>query len=162
MHELTAEQEHLNLLYARLDALREEAAAALARGHATDVWRAEVARLAAVEDGLCFGRLDLTGGRRVHIGRVGLFDKDEALLVDWRAPAARPFYTATAAAPGEVVRRRRITTRGRTVVALDDELLDPDAPGDGLVGRPSRTGPPGTGLAGGTAGQLQAILNTHV
>ena len=31
-------------------------------------------------------------------------------------------------------RRRRITTRGRTVVALDDELLDPDAPGDGLVG----------------------------
>ncbi|MEV6828573.1 UvrD-helicase domain-containing protein [Amycolatopsis sp. NPDC051102] len=135
MHELTAEQEHLDLLHARLDALREEAAAALARGHATDVWRAEVARLAAAEDGLCFGRLDLTGGRRVHIGRIGLFaDDGEPLLVDWRAPAARPFYTATAAVPGEVVRRRRITTRGRTVVALDDELLDPDAPGDGLVG----------------------------
>ncbi|MEU5265168.1 UvrD-helicase domain-containing protein [Amycolatopsis sp. NPDC021455] len=134
MHELASEQEHLNLLYARLDALREEAAAALARGHATDVWRAEVARLAAVEDGLCFGRLDLTGDRRVYIGRIGLFEDDEALLVDWRAPAARPFYTATAADPGEVVRRRRITTRGRTVVALDDELLAPDAPRDGLVG----------------------------
>ncbi|EOD65457.1 HelD family protein [Amycolatopsis vancoresmycina] len=135
MRELTAEQEHLNLLYARLDALREEAAAALARGHATDVWRGEVARLATVEDGLCFGRLDLTGGRRVHIGRLGLFaDDGEPLLLDWRAPAARPFYTATAAEPGEVVRRRRITTRGRSVVALDDELLDPDAPADGLVG----------------------------
>ncbi|OXM69968.1 HelD family protein [Amycolatopsis vastitatis] len=134
MPEIAAEQDHVNVLYARLDALREEAAAALARGHAPDVWQAEVARLAAVEDGLCFGRLDLTGGRRVHIGRLGLFEKDEALLVDWRAPAARPFYTATAAEPGEVVRRRRITTRGRTVVAVDDELLDPDGPSDGLVG----------------------------
>jgi DNA helicase IV len=134
MHEIAAEQDHVNVLYARLDALREEAAAALARGHASDVWRAEVARLAAVEDGLCFGRLDLTGGRRVHIGRLGLFEKERPLLVDWRAPAARPFYTATAAEPGEVVRRRRITTRGRTVVAVDDELLDPAGPRDGLVG----------------------------
>ena len=134
MRELAAEQDYVNVLYTRLDGLREEAAAALARGHAADVWRAELARLAAVEDGLCFGRLDLAGGRRVYIGRFGLFEDDEALLVDWRAPVAQPFYTATAAEPGEVVRRRRITTRGRTVVGLDDELLDPDAPSDGLVG----------------------------
>ena len=134
MRELAAEQDHLNVLYARLDALREDAAAALARGHAADVWRAELARLTAVEDGLCFGRLDLADGRRVYIGRLGLFEDDEALLVDWRAPVAQSFYTATAAEPGEVVRRRRISTRGRTVVALDDELLDPNAPADGLVG----------------------------
>jgi hypothetical protein len=132
--ELAAEQDHVNVLYARLDAMRDEAAAALARGGADAVWRAELARLDAVADGLCFGRLDLAGGRRVHIGRMSVFEEDEPLLVDWRAPAARPFYTATAAAPGEVLRRRRITTRGRTVVALDDELLDPDAPRDGLVG----------------------------
>ncbi len=130
MSELDVEQEYLNGLYARLDALRDEAAA---RGDAP-VWRAERARLAAVEDGLCFGRLDLPGGRRLYVGRMGLFDGDEPLLLDWRAPAARPFYTATAAAPHGVLRRRRITTRGRTVVALDDELLDPDAPRDGLVG----------------------------
>ncbi|MCP2247443.1 HelD family protein [Lentzea aerocolonigenes] len=134
MSELAVEQHHLNVLHARLDALREEATAALSRGHAPDVWRAELARLRAVEDGLCFGRLDFTSGRSVHIGRISLFEGDEPLLVDWRAPAARPFYTATAAEPGDVVRRRRITTRGRTVVALDDELLDPDAPRDGLVG----------------------------
>lgn len=134
MQELTAEQNHVNVLYARLDALREEAAAALARGHAPDVWRAELARLTAVEDGLCFGRLDFADGRSVHIGRISLFEDDEPLLVDWRAPAARTFYTATAAEPDGVVRRRRITTRGRVVVSLDDELLDPDAPRDGLVG----------------------------
>jgi DNA helicase IV len=132
--EVAAEQQYVNVLYARLDALREEAAAALARGHTAPVWREELNRLAAVEDGLCFGRLDLADGRRVYIGRTGLFDGEEPLLVDWRAPVARPFYTATAAAPGDVVRRRRITTRGRTVVALDDELLDVSSAADGLVG----------------------------
>jgi DNA helicase IV len=132
--ELEAEQRHVNDLYARLDAMRDEATAALDRGHAATVWRAELARIEAVEDGLCFGRLDLAGGRRTYVGRMGLFDGDDPLLLDWRAPAARPFYTATAANPGDVVRRRRITTRGRTVVAVDDELLDQDAPSDGLVG----------------------------
>ncbi|MEV6244178.1 helicase [Lentzea sp. NPDC051838] len=117
------EQDHLNVVYARLDALREEARAALARGHAPDVWRAELARLTAVEDGLCFGRLDFADGRRVHIGRISLFLDDEPLLVDWRAPAARPFYTATALEPDGVVLRRRITTRGRVVVAVDDDLV---------------------------------------
>ncbi|MEV0679338.1 ATP-binding domain-containing protein [Actinosynnema sp. NPDC050436] len=92
-------------------------------------------RLEAVRHGLCFGRLDGPGGR-LHIGRTGLFDGDDPLLLDWRAPAARPFYTATAADPQGVRRRRRITTTGRTVVALDDELLaDPDDPAtDGLAG----------------------------
>jgi DNA helicase IV len=132
--ELEAEQRHVDVLYAHLDALRAEAVAGVERGHAAPVWRAELARLEAVEDGLCFGRLDLADGRRVYVGRLGLVDDDEPLLLDWRAPAARPFYTATAANPGDVVRRRRITTRGRTVVALDDELLDQDAPRDGLVG----------------------------
>jgi DNA helicase IV len=132
--ELAAEQGYVNVLYARLDALRDEARAALGRGHGADVWRAELARLDAVEDGLCFGRLDFAGGQRVYVGRAGLFEGDDPLLVDWRAPASRPFYTATAAEPGDVVRRRRISTRGRTVVAIDDELLDQSAPRDGLVG----------------------------
>src|SRR6202011_2102384 len=48
----------------------------------------------------------------------------EPLLVDWRAPVARPFYVATAAAPAGVRRRRHIRTRLRTVVGLDDDALD--------------------------------------
>ncbi len=83
------------------------------------VWQAELARLDAAEQGLRFGRLDLRDGRRVYVGRLGLFrdDDDEPLLLDWRVPMARAFYTATANAPHGVRRRRRITTRGRTVVA---------------------------------------------
>jgi hypothetical protein len=140
--ERVVEQEYVTDLYARLDTLREQAATRLAAvreagvdREAMALWQAELARLDAVADGLCFGRLDMRDGRRVYVGRLGLFEDEEPLLLDWRAPAARPFYTATMAAAHGVRRRRRITTRGRTVLALDDELLDPDTEEDGaLVG----------------------------
>ncbi|MGW3961744.1 HelD family protein [Amycolatopsis sp. NPDC005003] len=134
--ELDAEQEYLTTLYAEADTLREQAAARLAAADPATApfWRAELSRLAAAEDGLCFGRLDMQDGSRRHVGRLGLFRDDEPLLLDWRAPAARPFYTATMAEPHGVRRRRRITTRGREVVALDDELLDADAADVALVG----------------------------
>ncbi len=61
----------------------------------------------------------------LHIGRIGLHDEDyEPLLVDWRAPAARPFYVATAVHNQGVVRRRHIQTRLRKVVDVQDEQLD--------------------------------------
>lgn len=93
----------------------------------------ELHRFADLPDDVCFGRLDHADGRSVHIGRAGVFRDDEPLLLDWRAPAARPFYTATAASPEGVIRRRRITTRGRTVLAVDDELLG-DGEVDGVTG----------------------------
>ncbi|HET6705472.1 HelD family protein [Amycolatopsis sp.] len=134
--ELAAEQEYLTALHAEADALRHQAAARLAAADRTTTpfWRAELDRLESAEDGLCFGRLDLRDGGRRYVGRLGLFRADEALLLDWRAPAARPFYTATLATPYGVRRRRRITTRGREVIALDDELLDTEAADDVLVG----------------------------
>src|SRR3954454_14134526 len=46
--------------------------------------------------------------------------------MDWRAPAARPFYTATAASPEGMRRRRHLRTRRREVLAIDDEVLDLD------------------------------------
>ncbi|MFI9812743.1 HelD family protein [Saccharothrix variisporea] len=139
--EIRVEQEYVDGLYGLLDGLRKEAVQRLEGARrvgdreAVEVWRAEVGRLGGVEQGLCFGRLDLRDGSRVYVGRLGLFREDggEPLLVDWRAPVARAFYTATAADPQGVARRRRITTRGREVVALDDELLG-DAGQEGLVG----------------------------
>ncbi|MDG4809400.1 AAA family ATPase [Micromonospora sp. WMMD1120] len=78
-------------------------------------------------DGLVFGRLDGLDGTVRHVGRVGLRadgEDGEPLLVDWRAPAARPFYTATAVDPQGQARRRHIRTTGATVVGVDDEPLD--------------------------------------
>ncbi|GII78067.1 DNA helicase [Sphaerisporangium rufum] len=87
-----------------------------------------LARLWAVENGLCFGRLDLTSEERpLYIGRLGLSDDDQArLLIDWRAPVAQPFYRATPAAPMGVTRRRHLQTRGRRVIGVNDDLFDLD------------------------------------
>ncbi|MDQ3944786.1 MAG: hypothetical protein M3357_06485, partial [Actinomycetota bacterium] len=88
-------------------------------------------RLAGMSIGdlpLCFGRLDMAGGSRFHIGRLALSDEHhEPLLVDWRAPAAQPFYQATAGDPQGVIRRRHLLTQGREVISLDDEVFDLDS-----------------------------------
>jgi DNA helicase IV len=64
----------------------------------------------------------------LYIGRIGLRDDDhEPRLIDWRAPAARPFYAATPKDPNGLVRRRHIYTRNRTVTGVDDEVFDLEA-----------------------------------
>jgi DNA helicase IV len=139
--EVAREQQYVSMLYGRLDHLRGRAEHELTRVRLDsggtqqnfverDVSARELGgrlvQLDAAEDGLCFGRLDLETGERRYIGRIGILDEDddyEPLLIDWRAPAARAFYTATSAVPLEVRRRRHIHTRLRTVVGLDDDAL---------------------------------------
>jgi DNA helicase IV len=152
--EVTVEQDYLNLLYRHLDERRRYTAARLAevlkapttgtpqalteRDAAAAMYSQQLANLDGVEQGLCFGRLDLHSGAdddeadgdrqgRRYVGRLGLLDEQhdyQPLLIDWRAPAARPFYTATAARPEGVRRRRHIRTRSRKVLGVDDEVLD--------------------------------------
>ncbi|WP_044363519.1 HelD family protein [Streptomyces natalensis] len=63
----------------------------------------------------------------LHIGRLGVLDADYApLVIDWRAPAAAPFYRATPVAPGRVVRRRVIRSKGRKVLGVEDDLMRPE------------------------------------
>ncbi|MEV5822436.1 ATP-binding domain-containing protein [Micromonospora haikouensis] len=130
------------MLYDRLDGLREQSARRLAeqlrdgggtqqarsqRDSAVKMYAEQVEQYSAVENGLCFGRLDTDDGARHYIGRIGIFDTSgdyDPLLMDWRAPAARAFYLATAANPQGVRRRRHLRTRQRKVVALNDEVLD--------------------------------------
>ncbi|MFV8185633.1 HelD family protein [Streptomyces sp. AF1B] len=139
---MQSEQEFIDGLYARVDALRADTEAgvtdALAQGNAPmqarlerDILVAErsglLAALNAVDGSLCFGRIDLTSGESHHIGRIGLRTDDEErtpILIDWRANVARPFYLATGHTPMGLRRRRHITTGGRTVTALHDEILD--------------------------------------
>jgi DNA helicase IV len=155
--DLDAEQQYVSMLYQRLDQRRADVSRRLRdvlrnptagtpqarteRDVAAGMYSDQLATLNAVEQGLCFGRLDLEEGSepdgaevqempRRYIGRLGLLDEDndyEPLLVDWRAPVARSFYTATAASPDGVRRRRHLHTRSRTVLGFDDEVLDLDA-----------------------------------
>ncbi|MFC7217440.1 HelD family protein [Streptomyces polyrhachis] len=146
--ELHEEQEFVDRLHERVDHLRgataEELAEALGPvGNAAqarlerDVRVTErsglLAALNAVGSSLCFGRIDLAeseGGGHHHIGRLGVRADDPELtplLVDWRAPVARPFYLATGHTPMGLRRRRHLTTGGadgREVTALHDEHLD--------------------------------------
>ncbi|MET7290441.1 UvrD-helicase domain-containing protein [Streptomyces sp. NPDC005573] len=136
------EQEFIDGLYARVDALRGDAetsvADALAQGNTPmqarlerDILVAErsglLAALNAVDGSLCFGRIDLSDGTTHHIGRIGLRADDAEhtpVLIDWRADVARPFYVATGHTPMGLRRRRHISTDGRTVTSLHDEILD--------------------------------------
>ena len=146
--ELQSERSYVTALYARLDAER-----ARVKGRYRAALRAPIdvqnggtlvdrdaevramgnrmKRLDVADDGLCFGRLDTLSGEHSYIGRIGLLDEEngyEALLLDWRAPAARAFYVATAASPEKMRRRRQFHTRGRQVVDFTDEFLG--RPGD--------------------------------
>ncbi len=142
--ELVREQAHLTRLYERLDALRDQTRARLAEVRRRDaggthqnrserdafngMYEARLAQLNAVESGLAFGRLDMAGGDRHHIGRIGLTDDGhDTLLVDWRAPVAEPFYRATPASPHGVIRRRHLRTRGRQLLDVEDDVFDLDA-----------------------------------
>ncbi len=134
---LASEQARITSLYEKLDHERNKAAADLAaalrdthtqrpdREAAVQVLTRQVSRYRAAEEGLCFGRIDSEKGECTYIGRVGLFDDEFApLLLDWRAPAARPFYTATAANPEGLVLRRHFRVRDRELRDFhDDELL---------------------------------------
>ncbi|MFG3096414.1 HelD family protein [Streptomyces sp. NPDC048202] len=140
--ELRFEQEFIDGLYERVDELRGDAETgvkdALAQGDKPQQARLErdilvaersglLAALNSVDGSLCFGRIDLADGATHHIGRIGLRrDDDERtpVLIDWRADVARPFYVATGHTPMGLRRRRHITSDGRTVTALHDEILD--------------------------------------
>src|ERR671921_477015 len=144
--EIAAEQTVVDRVYDQLDRATRSAHALAREGHGRArlghegglverdamVFQAakRIATLDAAHEGLVFGRLDLkdpTEDPR-YIGRIGLRDDNhEAMLVDWRAPAAAVFYQATPAEPQGVVRRRVLRSTGRTVLGVEDDLLDPGA-----------------------------------
>ncbi|MDQ3734981.1 MAG: AAA family ATPase, partial [Actinomycetota bacterium] len=143
--DLAAEQAYITSLYERVDELRARARADLSdvrlqrvsglthqgrseRDSRASMLEDRVAQLDGIEEGLCFGRIDRTDGEQFYIGRIGVASPTyDRLLVDWRAPAARPFYAATPRAPQGVVRRRHLRTRQRVVLGIEDDVLDIDA-----------------------------------
>jgi DNA helicase IV len=176
--DLRSEQAYLTTLYERLDRLREQANDRLraillesggtpqgrtqreaSRSHYTE----QLAQMNSVENGLCFGRLDFSADNPTYIGRLGLSAEEhdrDPLLVDWRAPAARPFYLATAVSPEGVTRRRHLRTRGRELIGIDDEVLDLESGAAG--GREDVTGEAAllSALTATRTGRMRDIVET--
>ena len=131
--ELKAEQAYVDRAYEYLERMRDVVARAgdAADGEvaqaALDAWSSR--RLATFEDaerGLLFGRLDFESvARPLYVGRRWVHgEQQEQVVVNWQAPAARPFYTATPADPQRVTLRRRFRTQGRRLLDIADENLD--------------------------------------
>ncbi len=159
--DLPAEQKHLDDVYAHLDTARRRDQEALRKVMLDDDpepqarverevehnrLQSNLERYRHAEVGLVFGRIDIADDEpdnhvpgapeldRRYIGRMGLSDADDdyrSLLMDWRAPQARPFYLATTAHPEGITLRRHLRTRGRTIRAIDDERLSGDGHGAG-------------------------------
>lgn len=74
---------------------------------------------------LCLGRIVREGDAEpTYIGRLGLSDRSgEVLLVDWRAPAAEPFFAATHANPAGLVSRRRYRWANGRITDYWDEAF---------------------------------------
>ena len=144
----------MDAAYARLQELRAKARQLAGEAH----WRDEdyvvdslferdvvanqaAHRLAALDvpkGRMAVGRIDTEESESWCIGRLAVADAaGDPLIVDWRAPAAEPFYRAVAGDPMGVVRRRHFRWRWDDLVGLDDELFDAEQArrdGLGLVG----------------------------
>nr|WP_202433592.1 MULTISPECIES: UvrD-helicase domain-containing protein [unclassified Streptomyces] len=107
-----------DFLFGRIDLLRGKDGERGPDGAFTSV---EAADDAVAEDGTA------VIAETLHVGRIGVLDSDYApLVIDWRAPAAAPFYRSTPKEPGRVVRRRVIRSKGRRVLGVEDDLMRPE------------------------------------
>jgi DNA helicase IV len=135
--DLPAEQAYLDHAYDCLEQMRlallRTVGAAGEGGEGLDIAAAKIEawvdrRLAAYERAaeiLCFGRIDVNSVEdSLYVGRRWIQDDDGVVVVNWQAPAARPFYTATPAQPHGVTLRRRFRLQGRTLTGIADEMLD--------------------------------------
>ena len=142
--ELDRERAYLAHLYEVIDEQRRRSTATLAqvlldrqtgrqatfeRDRLSESISTRLERLGTQLDGLCFGKLVATGTNTTHyIGRCAVADDEgEALLVDWRAPAAEPFYRATSGDPMGMSLRRHLIMSGRDLIAIEDDLLSSDS-----------------------------------
>ena len=77
---------------------------------------------------VCLGRMvSADSPEPVYIGRVGLTDSaGRRLLVDWRTPAAEPFFAATHANPMGLTSRRRYRWTGGRITDYWDEVFSPE------------------------------------
>ncbi|MDO8106700.1 RNA polymerase recycling motor ATPase HelR [Isoptericola sp. b441] len=108
---------------------------------------------------LCLGRMVPDGGEPVYVGRLGLTDAaGRRLLVDWRAPAAEPFFGATHADAMGLVSRRRYHWTGGRVTDYWDEVFT----ADGLAGHAALDDQSAflASLAGSRTARMRDVLGT--
>jgi DNA polymerase III delta prime subunit len=109
---------------------------------------------------LCLGRMVRAGtGETVYVGRLGLTDESgRHLLLDWRSPAAEPFFGATHADPMGLASRRRYRWNDGRISDYWDEVFTPD----GLEGHAALDDQSAfiAGLGAGRSPRMRDVLGT--
>jgi DNA polymerase III delta prime subunit len=109
---------------------------------------------------LCLGRMVRAGtGETVYVGRLGLTDESgRHLLLDWRSPAAEPFFGATHADPMGLASRRRYRWTDGRISDYWDEVFTPD----GLEGHAALDDQSAfiAGLGAGRSPRMRDVLGT--
>ena len=147
--ELAVEQAHVDLVYARLAEATRSAQQVARAGRAlyqsdrssyvreedgTGLYERDVFAFQAADGWPCWtpstkawssaGWTAPTARSATSAGSAFATRTYEPLVIDWRAPAAEPFYRATPSDPMQVIRRRVLHCRGDRVVGIEDDLLD--------------------------------------
>jgi len=75
------------------------------------------------DEAVAFGRID-AGGQRWYIGKGAIWDDDNDLVVvNWQAPIAAPFYTASPRDPEGLDARRVYRCQGNQIQAIEEVLF---------------------------------------
>ncbi|MEZ5341045.1 MAG: AAA family ATPase [Acidimicrobiales bacterium] len=82
--------------------------------------------LESMGEAIAFGHTTSDDGETTYVGRISVIDGDDALVVDWRAAVAIPFYRATPLARLNVARRRHFNYDAGELSGYSDEILDID------------------------------------
>jgi DNA helicase IV len=109
---------------------------------------------------LCLGHMvGADDPEPLYVGRVGLTDSTgRRLLIDWRSPAAEPFFAATHADPMGLVSRRRYRWTGGRISDYWDEVFT----ADGLEGHAALDDQSAfiASLGGTRSGRMRDVLAT--
>ncbi|MCM4080884.1 UvrD-helicase domain-containing protein [Paractinoplanes hotanensis] len=120
---------------------------------------ARLQRIGQPDDAVAVGRMDDEDGDVLYVGHNTIFDDDsEVLVVNWQAPAAARYYTATHADTGGLVLKRTFECNGNRIESYSDVVFQQlaaavaelEAPGDALLDDLNRD----------RTGQMQDIVRT--
>ncbi|MFJ1786135.1 RNA polymerase recycling motor ATPase HelR [Streptomyces anulatus] len=109
---------------------------------------------------LCLGHMVAADGSGpLYVGRLGLTDSTgRRLLLDWRSPAAEPFFGATHADPMGLASRRRYRWTGGLISDYWDEVFAPE----GFAGHAALDDQSAfiAGLGGNRSARMRDVLGT--